>query len=70
MMIIALDSVSYPNLQRAFSLTFKYLSEELENNIIFENLNVQGQNTYAANLAMRGGIIKEPNPEVDVLDEV
>jgi hypothetical protein len=69
-LIITLDAVSLPNLQRIFPLTYKYLSQELENNIIFENLNVNGENTYAANLAFHGGIIKEPNPELGVFDEV
>jgi hypothetical protein len=69
-LIIALDAVSFPNLRRVFPLTYKYLSQELENNIIYENLNIHGDNTYAANLAFHGGIIKEPNPEVGVLNEV
>ncbi len=45
-------------------------SKELENNIVFENLNINGENKYAANLAFHGGIIKEADPDIGVTSEV
>ncbi len=69
-LIIALDAVSLPHFKRIFPLTYKYLSKDLKNNIIFENLNVNGENTYAANVAFHAGLIKEPNPDIGVIDEV
>jgi hypothetical protein len=67
--VIGLDSVSYPNLKRIFPLTYKYLLEESENNFIFENLNIVGENTYPNMLPLFSGVIKESNSEIDIKDE-
>jgi hypothetical protein len=69
-MIMAIDSISLPNLKRAFPLTYKYVNEELENNLMFENVNLVGRNTYPFTLALMCGLIHEPNDEHGTQDEV
>jgi hypothetical protein len=63
-LVIVLDSVSYPFLKRSFPLTYKYLIDELENNLMFENLNIVGENTYPNMLALLTGVLKETNDEL------
>jgi hypothetical protein len=68
-LIIVLDSVSYPFLKRSFPLTYKYLVDDLENNLMFENLNIVGENTYPNMIPMLTGVLKETNDELGIKDE-
>jgi hypothetical protein len=54
--ILGIDSLSYPHLKRSFPLFYQYLSENLSDNIFFENFNKIGENTYPNLLAMLAGI--------------
>jgi hypothetical protein len=67
--IIVLDSVSYLKLRRVFPLTHEYLTKDLENNLMFENLNILGENTLPNMLPMLSGVIKEENNELGLNDE-
>ncbi len=68
-LVVGLGSVSYPNFKRTFPLTYKYLAKELENNLMFENLNIVGENTYPNMLPLLSGVIEEANAEIDLGDE-
>ena len=62
-LMIGIDSVSYNNMQRVFPLTYNYL-KELENNVIFDNYNSIGENTYPNHMAILGGL---KDPEMSLL---
>jgi hypothetical protein len=68
-LILGIDSVSYPYLKRAFPLTHAYLAKELEGSLLFENLNIVGMNTYPNMLPMLSGVVKEENDELGIADE-
>lgn len=59
-LMIGIDSTSYNNMQRAFPLTYKYLTD-LENNAIFDNLNSVGENTFPNHMAMLCGLLESNN---------
>jgi hypothetical protein len=58
MFLHMLDSVSYEQFARTFPVTFKYLSEELDHNVLFSAVNRVGEKTYPNFLAMTAGIIE------------
>jgi hypothetical protein len=58
-LILGIDSVSYNHFKRIFPLTFSFLNNELDDNIIFEQLNSVGGNTYPNILATLCGVIEE-----------
>jgi hypothetical protein len=68
-LIIVLDSVALPFLKRSFPLTYNYLIRDLENNLIFESLNIVGENTYPNMLSILTGAFKEANAEFGIKDE-
>jgi hypothetical protein len=68
-LIMVLDSVSYPFLKRSFPLTYDYLTIELNNNLMFESLNIVGENTYPNMVPMLTGLLQEANEELDIKDE-
>ncbi len=68
-LIIGLDSVSFPHLKRIFPQTYKYLSRDLANNLIFENLHILGENTFPNLVALFAGLIREENVDLGVRDE-
>ena len=45
-LILGIDSLSYPHLKRSFPRFYKFLSQELNENVFYENLNKVGENTY------------------------
>ena len=65
-LVLGIDSLSYPHLKRSFPRFFKYLSQELSENIFFENLNKVGENTFPNLLAMFAGVKVEPSAEMNV----
>jgi hypothetical protein len=67
--VIGLDSVSYPNFKRVFPLTYKYLTNDLENNLMYENLNIVGENTYPNMAPLFSGVIIEESLEIGIKDE-
>jgi hypothetical protein len=69
-LIIAIDSTSYPYVVRQFPLTHAYLtSVELKNNVMMENFNIVGLNTYPNILPMQSGVLKMSNEEWSISDE-
>lgn len=63
---IGIDSLSANHFKRVFPLTYKYLNQDLENNIIFEHFNSVGSNTYPNMIAMLTGIVEEGiNDDID-----
>lgn len=54
--IIGIDSVSFNHFKRIFPLTYEYLKNDLEDNLIFENFNSVGENTYPNILALLTGV--------------
>lgn len=67
-LIIVLDSVSLAHFKRAFPLTYEYVTK-LDGNIFFENVGVNGENTYPNMLPFLAGIVKEPIWELNMYDE-
>jgi len=45
-LILGIDSLSFPHLKRSFPRFYKFLSQELNGNVFYENLNKVGENTY------------------------
>ena len=55
-LMIGIESMSYRHLKRSMPLTFDYLNNKLTNNIMFTSVNIVGENTYPAMLALLAGI--------------
>ena len=55
-LIIGIDSLAYPHLKRSFPRFYKYLRDDLENNVLFENLNKIGENTHPNLLSLFSGV--------------
>lgn len=68
-LIIVIDSVSLAQFRRAFPQTYEYVTQQLEDNILFENVGVNGENTYPNMLPLLAGVVKEPNWELNMYDE-
>ena len=58
-LMIGIDSVSYNNMLRVFPLTYNYLNNELDNNVIFDNYNSIAENTYPNHMGLLCGL-KDP----------
>jgi hypothetical protein len=58
MFLLLLDSVSYEHFARVYPVTFKYLNEELDFNVLFSGVNRVGEKTYPNLLALTAGIIE------------
>ena len=58
-LLIGIDSMSYPHFQRSMPNTFNYLKNELENNIIYSSINKVGENTLPNIIAMLAGVSYE-----------
>lgn len=67
-LMISLDSMSFNNFKRAFPITFKYLSE-LENNVIFENFNSVGVNTFPNDIPLLTGAMMDDNIELNLTSD-
>lgn len=68
-LIIALDSVSLAHLKRTFPKTYSYISQNLSDNLVFENMNIVGENTFANILPFFSGVAKEESLELNLTDE-
>ena len=55
-LMIGIESMSLRHLKRSMPLTFDYLNNKLTNNIMFTSVNIVGENTYPAMLALLAGI--------------
>ena len=55
-LMIGIESMSLRHLKRSMPLTFDYLNNKLMNNIMFTSVNIVGENTYPAMLALLAGI--------------
>ena len=66
--ILFIDSVSIHNLKRSFPVTYKYLKEQLKNNVLFENMNTLGEGTFTNLQASMAGIMHEPNDQLGIDD--
>jgi hypothetical protein len=69
-LILTLDSVSKNQLERSFPLTFKYLKNELENNIFFDHFNTVGENTFPNMVPFFSGINPLNVPELQLRSEM
>ena len=56
-LMIGLDSMSYNNMRRVLPRTYEYLDKELEDNVILDNFNSVGENTFPNHIAMLCGLI-------------
>lgn len=68
-LMIGLDSVSYPLFKRNFPHTYRYLTRNLSDNALFEMVNVVGENTYPNMLPFLTGVVKEELFEHGLNDE-
>ena len=69
-LILGIDSVSYNHFKRIFPLTFSYLNDQLEDNVVFNHFNSVGGNTYPNMLAMLCGLIEENMNEINYTSEI
>ena len=69
-LLIGIDSMSFPHFKRVLPKTYKYLQKDFKNNLIFNNYNVVGQNTYANILPLLSGVIQEAIPDLGLNSEV
>jgi hypothetical protein len=67
-LIIGIDSVSFNHFKRILPLTFEYLNDELEDNIVFSHLNSVDESTIYNLLPMLAGIRK--NESLKIYDNI
>jgi hypothetical protein len=65
-LLIGIDSLSFNHFRRIFPITFDYLNDQLDDNLIFSRFNSVGSNTYPNVLAMLTGIIDEINLDFNI----
>ena len=65
-LIIGIDSISFNHFKRILPITFKYLNNDLEDNIVFSHLNSVDESTLYNLLPMLAGIRK--NESTDIYD--
>ena len=58
-LLIGIDSMSYPHFQRSMPKTFNYLKNELKNNIVYSSINKVGENTLPNIFALLAGVSYE-----------
>ena len=58
-LLIGIDSMSYPHFQRSMPKTFNYLANELKNNILYSAVNKVGENTLPNLFALLAGVSYE-----------
>ena len=69
-LILMFDSVSYYHFQRVFPKTYTFLREYLDSNVIFENFNTIGENTYPNLISAMTGLLTETNEDLDLEKEI
>jgi len=69
-LIFGFDSLSKNHFKRVFPLTFDFLSNRLQNNIIYEQFSSVGQNTYPNLISMFTGIIEENIESLKIESEI
>ena len=55
-LMIGTDSLSYNQMRRVLPRTYKYLATELEDNVVFDNFNSVGENTFPNHVSMLCGL--------------
>lgn len=68
-LIMAFDSVSYQNFKRIFPITYNYLENVLQDNIIYTSVNVVAENTYPNMVPFLTGLVVEPIQSINVSSE-
>jgi hypothetical protein len=68
--IIKIDSLSYLHFQRVMPITFEYLTNKLDNNIVFNNLNSIGENTFPNLVPLLTGFVVESINSLNLKSEV
>ncbi len=69
--MMGFDSISFPNLRRILPKTYKYLTEDRKNDyLVYENMNIVGENTFPNIVPMLSGLIVEDNLELKLKGEV
>ena len=64
------DSIARRHFPRAFPATYKYLTEEMSDNILFDDLNSVGSNSYPNMLPLITGIIVDALNEYNLSSEI
>lgn len=65
-LMLGIDSLSFPHLKRSFPRFHEFITKDLANNVVFENFNKIGENTYPNLLALFAGAKIEPFYEQDI----
>lgn len=68
--ILGLDSISLNQMKRMFPKTFKYLSEQLEHNVVFEHYHSVAENTFGNLIALFSGVSTESNQDLNITPEI
>jgi hypothetical protein len=69
-LMFGIDSVSKKHFKRIFPKTLSFLSNKLSNNIIYENYNSIGVNTFPNLVPMLSGVVDEPNEILEMKSEI
>jgi hypothetical protein len=67
--MIRLDSISYPQFKRQMPLTYDYLANKLENNIMYTMFNSVGENTHPNIIPLYSGIVVESIESLNISSE-
>ena len=68
-LIIMVDSMSYPHFKRTMPQTYDYLKNKLENNIMYSSMNIVGENTLPNVLATISGVFYEGGESLNITAE-
>ncbi len=68
--ILTLGSVAKNHFKRIFPTTYKYLTEELPDNIFYERFNKIGENAYPNIVPMFTGLVIDSNKELNITNEL
>ena len=68
-LMIMIDSISFPQFQRTMPQTYDYLKNKLENNIMYSSMNVVGENTLPNVLATMAGVFYEGGESLNITAE-
>ena len=68
-LMIMIDSMSYPHFKRSMPKTYDYLKNKLENNILYSSMNIVGENTLPNVLASMSGVCYEGDESLNITAE-
>ena len=68
-LMIMIDSMSFPHFKRSMPQTYDYLKNKLENNIMYSSMNIVGENTLPNVLATIAGVFYNGGESLNITAE-